>query len=385
MALRYWTAFPAARRYGAATPTGAALHADPATANARHPAGALRSRFGRLHRELWPGLLLCCAVALAGVAVQRIERGLFGEAWLEALVLAILIGTAVRSLWTPGPRFRAGISFGAKGLLETAIVLLGASVSLRAIAAAGPALMLGIAGVVVVSLGTSYGIGRLLGLPWRMAVLVAAGNSICGNSAIAAVAPVIGAGSRDVTASIAFTAVLGVAVVLLLPLAVPLLHMTGLQYGVLAGMTVYAVPQVLAATAPAGLLAVQTGTLVKLVRVLMLGPLVLALSLALARRGGQPARDEGRTRLPLGRFVPWFIVGFLLLAAVRSAGLLPEASLLPIATLSGLLTVVSMAALGLGVDVRVVMRAGVPVVATVTASLLVLAGISLGLVHLLGI
>ena len=362
------------------------MHADPATAAARHPAGALRSRLGRLHRELWPGLLLCCAVALAGVAVQRIERGLFGETWLEALVLAILIGTAVRSLWTPGPRFRAGISFGAKGLLETAIVLLGASVSLRAIAAAGPALMLGIAGVVVASLGTSYGIGRLLGLPWRMAVLVAAGNSICGNSAIAAVAPVIGAGSKDVAASIAFTAVLGVAVVLLLPLAVPLLHMTGLQYGVLAGMTVYAVPQVLAATAPIGLLAVQTGTLVKLVRVLMLGPLVLALSLALARRGGgQPARDEGRTRLPLGRFVPWFIVGFLLLAAVRSAELLPEASLLPIATLSGLLTVVSMAALGLGVDVRIVMRAGVPVVATVTASLLVLAGISLGLVHLLGI
>ena len=86
-----------------------------------------------------------------------------------------------------------------------------------------------------------------------MAILVAAGNSICGNSAIAAVAPVIGASSKDVASSIAFTAVLGVVVVLLLPLAVPLLHMTELQYGVLAGLTVYAVPQVLAATAPIGL------------------------------------------------------------------------------------------------------------------------------------
>ena len=345
----------------------------------------LPSRLAPAVQELWPGLLLCAAVALAGLALQWIERAAFGEAWLEALVAAILIGTLVRTAWTPGPRFRAGIAFAAKGVLEVAIVLLGASVSLRAIAAAGPALIGGIAAVVVVTLGCSYGIGRALGLPRRMAALVAAGNSICGNSAIAAVAPVIGADSKDVTASIAFTAVLGVAVVLLLPLAVPLLHMTGLQYGVLAGMTVYAVPQVLAATAPAGLLAVQTGTLVKLVRVLMLGPLVLALSLAVARRGGAAAATAGRARLPLGRLVPWFIVGFLLLAGVRSAGLLPASSLGPVAALSGLLTVVSMAALGLGVDVRVVARAGGPVAAAVTASIVLLAGISLGLVRLLGI
>ena len=84
-----------------------------------------------------------------------------------------------------------------------------------------------------------------------MAVLVACGNSICGNSAIAAVAPVIGADGKDVAASIAFTAVLGVLVVLGLPLLVPLLRLSETQYGVLAGLTVYAVPQVLAATAPA--------------------------------------------------------------------------------------------------------------------------------------
>jgi uncharacterized membrane protein YadS len=108
-------------------------------------------------------------------------------------------------------------------------------------------------------------------------VLVACGNSICGNSAIAAVAPVIGADGEDVAASIAFTAVLGVVVVLLLPFLAPLLHLSGLQYGVLAGLTVYAVPQVLAATAPLGMVAVQMGTLVKLVRVLMLGPVVLVL------------------------------------------------------------------------------------------------------------
>ena len=337
--------------------------------------------------ELWPGVALCCAVAVAGIAVQRIELWLSGHAWLEALVVAILVGAIVRTAWTPAPRFRAGIAFSAKTLLEVAVLLLGASVSLATIAAAGPALLAGIVVVVAASLATSYGIGRRLGLPHRMAILIACGNSICGNSAIAAVAPVIGASGKDVAASIAFTAVLGVAVVLLLPLAIPLLHLTELQYGVLAGLTVYAVPQVLAATAPIGTVASQAGTLVKLVRVLMLGPLVLALSVGAARKRGPRAHDAtpGRRRLPGARFVPWFIVGFMALAAVRSAGLLPLGLLGPILTVSGGLTVVSMAGLGLGVDVRVVARAGGAVILTATGSLLVLAVISLALIWVLGI
>jgi uncharacterized membrane protein YadS len=82
-----------------------------------------------------------------------------------------------------------------------------------------------------------------------------------------------------------------VIVVLLLPLSIALLHLSTLQYGALAGLTVYAVPQVLAAAAPAGALAVQFGTMVKLVRVLMLRPVVLTLSLTSRRsaEGRQPS------------------------------------------------------------------------------------------------
>ena len=122
-----------------------------------------------------------------------------------------------------------------------------------------------------------------------MAILIACGNSICGNSAIAAVAPVIGAHSDDVAASISFTAVLGVIVVLTLPLLVPVLQLSLTQYGVLAGLTVYAVPQVLAATLPIGALSNQVGTVVKLVRVLMLGPVVLGLSLLARDLRTEPA------------------------------------------------------------------------------------------------
>ena len=349
--------------------------------------------FDRL-RALLPGLALCAVVTLAGWGLQSAEQRLFGKAWLESLVLAILVGTAVRTVWDMHPRWYPGIRFSAKTLLEIAVVLLGASLSAGTVMAIGPMLLFGIAGVVLAAIAISYGIGRALGLPQRMAMLVACGNSICGNSAIAAAAPVIGADSEDVAASIAFTAVLGVVVVVSLPFLVPLLHLDKLQYGILAGLTVYAVPQVLAATAPLGALSVQTGTLVKLVRVLMLGPVILALSLGAEK--WREATDEPPPHVTAGdrpaagkvaihRLVPWFILGFLALAGLRTGGLIPAPALGPIAWIADLLTIVSMAALGLGVDVRTVARSGPRVTAAVIASLLFLGVISIVLIRLLAI
>lgn len=344
--------------------------------------------------RILPGLVLCIGVSGAALLLEHVEAAALGGRWLEALVLAILTGTAVRTAWSPGSRWFAGITFSAKTLLEIAVFLLGASISAQTILAAGPGLIVGIAAAVVLAISAGYGIGRLLGLPHRMATLVACGNAICGNSAIAAVAPIIGADGEDVSASIAFTAVLGVLVVLGLPLLPALLHLSGQQYGVLAGLTVYAVPQVLAATAPIGVVAVHIGTLVKLVRVLMLGPVVLFLSLLTRRLRDETdealphvtAGDRPASGLPpLHKLVPWFIVGFLLLAGLRSADLVPHATLGPIAVATNLLTVISMAALGLGTDLRVVARAGGRVTAAVTLSLLVLGALSVGLIRLLGI
>jgi uncharacterized integral membrane protein (TIGR00698 family) len=273
-----------------------------------------------------------------------------------------------------------GIGFSARTVLEIAVMLLGASISFQAVMQAGLGLIAGIAVVVALAIAASYGLCRLLGLPKRMAVLVACGNSICGNSAIAAVAPVIGAKPEDVASSIAFTAILGVIVVIALPLLVPLLGLSLTQYGVLAGLTVYAVPQVLAATVPVGLVSTQLGTLVKLVRVLMLGPVVILLSVA-AGRGSSTAKPG----LSLNRLVPWFIIGFLGLAALRSLGLIPDMVLRAILPTATILTVISMAALGLGVDLKVLGRVGGRVTLAVTLSLLVLVAISLGLIRLLGL
>lgn len=336
---------------------------------------------------VFPGIALCALITGVAYSLEFLEIALMGKAWLEALVLAILLGTAVRTFWTPSQTWHLGIAFSAKYLLEIAVVLLGASVSTTMIATAGADLLIGIGCVVILAIFVSFGIGKLLRLPTRMALLIACGNSICGNSAIAAVAPVIGADGDDVAASIAFTAVLGVLVVLGLPIFGVAIGLSDTAYGALTGLTVYAVPQVIAAAAPMGVVAIHMGTLVKLVRVLMLGPVCLVLSLlapylapVIAPKDGVIAGDQDPPiRLSIFTLIPWFIIGFLALLACRSLGFIPESIVVPIGKLATLLTVISMAALGLGVDMRVVAQAGGRVTAAVVLSLAALGIISLGL------
>ena len=330
-----------------------------------------------------PGIALATAVGLVALGIASAEERVFGHPVVEGLVVAILLGMLVRTLWQPSDALEAGVGFTAKQVLEAAVLLLGASVDLPLLLRAGPSLAVGIVLLVVLGIAFSYGVGRVLGLPHKLSVLVACGNAICGNSAIAAVAPVIHAEKEHVASSIAFTAILGVLVVIGLPFLIAPLGLSFYQYGVLAGLTVYAVPQVLAAAFPVSVISGQIGTLVKLVRVLMLGPVVLFF--ALKHRNDPDAPVARATSFQVTRFVPWFIIGFLALAGLRSGGAIPEAAAAVMKTLSTWLTVAAMAALGLGVDLKVIGKVGRPVILTVTASLVLLIALSVTLIHVLAI
>src|SRR5438105_1510518 len=304
-----------------------------------------------------PGILLAAGVGVLSLVVAQFEERFFGHPIIEGLVVAILLGMIVRSVWDVPEHIDLGVRFTARQVLEAAVFLLGASVDLPLLLKAGPALAIGIVLLVIPGISASFLIGRALGLPNKLAILVACGNGICGNSAIAAVAPVIHAEREHVASSIAFTAILGVVVVIGLPLLITPLHLSFFQYGVLAGMTVYAVPQVLAATFPVSALSGEVGTLVKLVRVLLLGPVMVFFSFRHRKIGSQ--------RLNPASFVPWFIAGFLVLAAARSLGAIPAEVAGIVREVSRWLTVAAMAALGLGVDVRALGKVGPRVILAV--------------------
>ncbi len=330
-------------------------------------------------RAFGPGVTLAVGLAVAAWLAQIVEQQLIGQAVIEALVIAILLGMIWRNIVGVRAAQTRGITFTGGKLLEVAVVLLGATIDLPALIQAGPILLTIIIVVVSINLTISPIIGRRLGLNHQLAVLVAVGNSICGNSAIAAVAPAIHAEAEDVASAVALTAVLGVVAVLTLPLAISALNLSFFQYGVLAGMSVYAVPQVLAATYPISAISGEIGTLVKLVRVLLLGPVVVFFSLQASKASGETQRK------PLLQYVPWFVIGFIVLAALRSIGIVPAGAGDAIKELSRLMTIAAMAALGLSVDFRAVRRVGRPVAMAVMASLAVMFSLSALLIRLTGI
>ncbi|WP_082054035.1 YeiH family protein [Methyloterricola oryzae] len=343
---------------------------------------APKAKLGRakglgLRRKL-PGVALALALALLALAAQFYQSWVLGRVVLEGLVAALLLGIVWRNCLGICGSDVAGIGYAGKQLLELAIVLLGATVDFHGLATAGASLVALTVLVVALGLAASLLIGRLTGLNPRLAVLIAVGNSICGNSAIAAVAPVIRAEPEEIASAIALTALIGAALVLALPAAERVLGFGEYQYGVLAGLTVYAVPQVLAATFPVGALSVQIGTLVKLTRVLLLGPVVLLFAVSRHR-----AFTPGRTRLI--RLVPWFIIGFLGLATLRTEGLLPEICVPCLSQASHFLTILAMAALGLSVDARSIRRVGLAVSVTVVLSLVVLIAVSVLTVRAWGV
>ncbi|MCC6628865.1 MAG: putative sulfate exporter family transporter [Chloroflexi bacterium] len=326
-------------------------------------------------------------LAVVALAMEQTARWLTGTPapLVEALVVALLLGVLMRNTIGMPAAAERGVALMSKPVLEAAVALLGATISAGQVIDLGlPVLALTLA-CVALALGLSLVLGRRLGLGPRLATLIAVGSAICGNSAIAAVAPVIKAEKREVASAIAVTSVIGVALVLTLPELAPLFALTDAQYGVVVGTTVYAVPQVVAASFPISVEAGQVATVVKLVRVTLIGPVVLVLALLWRTEGSGSWRSAFR--------LPWFITGFLVLAVLASSGLLAGLSValgLPPTGLATMLRDISkalmigaMAALGLGVLFASVRTVGPQVLAAVVGSTVVLVAASLALVVLL--
>lgn len=328
-------------------------------------------------KRLLPGLFLALVVTGVALVIAEIETLIIGYPLLEPLVLSLILGVIIRALWQPPAAAEPGIAFSAKQVLELAIVLIGFSLALGTLIDAGMRLAIAVLLSVALTLALGVVLGRLAGLPTKLSILIGVGNAICGNSAIAAVAPVIRARKQDVASAIALTAVLGIGVVLTLPLLIPLISLTDPEYGVVAGLSVYAVPQVLAATFPVSAAAGQIASLVKLTRVLLLGPVVALFAVIYRERD----TEQGTSSLTISKLVPWFVIGFGVAVTLRTAGVIPEWFAEFAQESSRVLTAIAMAGLGLSVDVRSVRETGgkVALVVLILTGVLVATAVALTL------
>ncbi|PTW50176.1 YeiH family protein [Rhodovulum kholense] len=320
---------------------------------------------------LLPGLALTGGLALVALGLHRA----LGIPALSPLVLAMVMGMAIRNGIGPVPLAAPGIAFALKRLLRLAIVLLGFQLTLGQLAAVGP---LGL-GIVAVTLGSTFvftkAMARLLGVERRLGELIAAGTSVCGASAVLACNTVTRGSDEDVAYAIACVTVFGSAAMLSFPLIGTALHLTPQAYGLWAGASIHEVAQVVGASFALGDAAGQAGTVAKLSRVILLAPLILTLARVGRWRGHTPA--DGAAPMP------WFVVGFLAMVGVNSVLDLPEAAQHGLALTASFLLTVALAAMGLETDIRKLRRKGLrPLLLGAAASVFV-AGLALALVALL--
>jgi len=304
---------------------------------------------------------------------------------VSAAIIAIVGGVLVRNI-VPLPAASVDAAKGmARRLIPLTIVLTGAGLNLARVATVGSTALAITVVCIATSMAATIWLARLFGVWYRTGLLIGAGTAICGTSAIVAVAPLIEAEDQDLMLSIGTVNILGLVLMFLLPAVGGLLHLRDDAFGVWAGTSIHAVPQVVAAgfaySASAGALA----TLVKLVRVTLLAPFLFVLGFAYARRRGSAVSIQYH------RLVPSFVYGFLALSLANTFGLLPVLQFrfgaFPLSdlltNLGELFLTLSMAAMGLEVSVRFLARTGGRAILTGAAASAVLCTASLLLIHLL--
>ncbi|HVI28088.1 YeiH family protein [Hansschlegelia sp.] len=318
--------------------------------------------------RLLPGLALTFGVA--GLAYAA--RWTTGVTLLSPMILAIVIGMAVRNTFGVSERAHPGVAFSLRRLLRLAIMLLGLQLTFGQVAEVGLSGVAVIAATLAATFMFTIGLGRALGVEPRLAQLIAAGTSICGASAVIAANTVTRGSDEDVAYAVACVTVFGSVAMFLYPWLPGLLHLDAHAYGLWSGASIHEIAQVVAAAFQNGQESGQFGTVAKLSRVILLAPTVLAMGFFAARRG------DGAGRAP----TPWFVLGFVALVALNSVVAIPAEAKAVIATATAFLLSAALAAMGLSADLRKLKAMGLRPLLLGLASFLFIASFSLVLVKL---
>jgi uncharacterized integral membrane protein (TIGR00698 family) len=310
-----------------------------------------------------PGLALAIGIAAIATVIGRMVP------LIGAPVICIVIGVTIAAVRKPGARFRPGIVTASRLILQVSIVVLGSQLSLRQIVSVGFTSLPVMLGTLTVCLGGAYWIGRWLSIVGDLRTLIGVGTGICGASAIAAVTPIIGAASVDVAYAISTIFLFNVTAVLTFPFVGHLLGMSQHSFGLFAGTAVNDMSSVVATSTTYGSAAANYAIVVKLTRTLLIIPISLALAAFARKRSPEVSilatsdQDQGgvvtsKIHVRIGRLVPWYLIGFLLVAAANSVGLVPIRVHHSLTLISLFLIAVALSAIGLSTDLPALRRTG---------------------------
>lgn len=336
-------------------------------------------------RKNYQGILLCFIIALPAWLLGRLWPVIGGP------VIAILLGMLITLFFKEKGVFAAGIQFTAKKILQWAVVLLGFGLDLTVVLDTGRQSLPIIVCTIGVALLIAFALHKWLKIPANTSTLVGVGSSICGGSAIAATAPVIGADDEEVAQAISVIFFFNVLAAVIFPAfgaAIGFDTGSGEAFGIFAGTAVNDTSSVTAAASTwdsmwaLGSETLDKAVTVKLTRTLAIIPITLILALIVARRG------QGAQKVSLKKIFPFFILYFiaasLLTTAVAAAGV-EAAVFAPLKELSKFFIVMAMAAIGLNTDIVKLVKTGGKPLLMGACCWAGITGTSLLVQHLLGL
>lgn len=313
----------------------------------------------RSSHHFFAGLGLSALIAGAGILLSQTS---LAKQWgFSGLTLSIALGILLGNTIYPrmGSVCGAGVGIAKQQLLRLGIIFYGLRITFQQIEAVGTNAILTDIIVLSSTFLLAYWLGtRVLKMDRETALLIGAGSSICGAAAVMATEPVLRAQSSKVSIAVATVVVFGTAGMFLYPVMyhfgesfLPMFSSQG-RYGIYAGSTIHEVAQVFAAGQAIGAQAADTAVIVKMIRVMMLAPFLILLSVWLSRK---ETLVQGETRKIT---IPWFAVLFVAMAGVNSLHILPAAFTHVLTEIDGWLLAMAMAALGLTTHIKAIREAG---------------------------
>lgn len=297
--------------------------------------------------DLWPplpGLLASAALALAATLVWQVTGK---PALFSPMVLAMVAGIVLRNTTGLPETLSPGTALSMKPVLRLGIILLGFRLTLGDLIAVGPA---GLAMIITVLFSTFFLVrflGRLLGVGDKLSELIAAGTSVCGASAVLGVNTVTRGSDEDVAYAIACVTIFGSLSMLLFPAMMPLTGFDDHAFGLWTGSALHEVAQAVGAGFSVSDTAGETATIAKLTRVMLLAPLILGLGLVRNVEGGAQKAP-----------IPWFVFGFLAIAALNSVITLPTELRSALLTASTFLLTMALGAMGMETHLKRLLHKG---------------------------
>ncbi len=322
----------------------------------------------------FPGLALIAGLVAIAFAVNQWQSA------ISPLALSVALGFLLANVWKWPDWAKGGSAFASKRILRLGVVLLGAQVSLDALGAIG---FKGFVAIIIVVLLTIFGIlalSKFFKLTPGLGMLIAVGFAICGASAIAAVRPQTDATEEETSYAIALVSLCGTLSIFVLPLIGRAIHLSNRAFGSWAGAAVHDVGQVLATASLFNSGSVSTAIIFKLVRVSLLAPVIVALSLRNRKLAGR--QEPTATKVPL---IPLFVVGFIVLTIAHNVIHTSLRINNDLSTLSKILISAGLVALGSNVRWAAIRKIGHKPLVMGLCAWVVVAGLALGVVKLTGL